>query len=175
MSRKQSSNGDERSRHQRTVSISLQDRGQTTQDFAVGIGIFILAVAFVFAFLPTLLAPFDSTVSGAQTAQADRVADRLVENLSVEGEPNTIDGNQLEKFDDDDDRAKWLGLRASDDVVYDRVNIRLEHPDGTTVGPQWTVGDEYDNQSAASSARLVTVEDGPDDCEIACRLLVRVW
>ncbi|QSW98093.1 DUF7287 family protein [Haloterrigena alkaliphila] len=167
-------------RRPRTISLSLRDRGQTTQDFAVGIGVFILAIAFVFSFLPTMLTPFDSSVTGGQTAQADRIADRVVHNLSESTDrPNEIDGTEFSEdyAADDANLSTLVGLRS-----IDQVNIRLEHPNGSAVNDpgNWTAGSEYRNQSAASSARLVTVGDTPPGvsepgCDPACRLVVRVW
>lgn len=51
-------------------------RGQTTLDFAVGMSIFLLTLAFVFTFVPGMLAPFDDTTQ-AETVAANRVADNL--------------------------------------------------------------------------------------------------
>ena len=172
----------DRDRRPKTVSITLGERGQTTQDFAVGIGVFILAVAFVFSFLPSILTPFDSTVTGGQTAQADRVADRVVYNLSTEtGPENELNGSAYEAFvDDSDGLAERLGLRE-DETRYDRIDVRLEPlNESESLGEKWAVGDGYDNQSAASSARIVTFEEGSfndaePECDPACRLVVRMW
>ncbi|SEH12245.1 hypothetical protein SAMN04487967_0720 [Natronorubrum sediminis] len=164
-----------RTRRQRTVSISLQNRGQTTQDFAIGIGVFILAIAFVFSFLPTILTPFDSSASGGQTAQADRIADHIVNDSG--------DGNELEwveladKYDDKNQSefADEFGLRESDGIVYDRVNVTIEDLEGEYTS-DLTVGDDYDDESAASSSRIVSVDDSENDPECdTCRLVVRVW
>ncbi|WP_137289645.1 DUF7287 family protein [Natronorubrum halophilum] len=158
-------------RRRRTVSISLRERGQTTHDFVVGIGVFILAVAFVFSFLPTILTPFDSSVSGGQTAQADRIADRLVHNLSdADTSPNTINGDAFN--DTDGELEDRVGLRTAGD----RVNVSIEHlNESGPVNDEWTIGVEYNNQSAASSARIVTFEDGGPDERVAYRLVVRAW
>ncbi|WP_211338349.1 DUF7287 family protein [Haloterrigena salifodinae] len=172
----------DRDRRSKTVSISLRERGQTTQDFAIGIGVFILAVAFVFSFLPSILTPFDSSVSGGQTAQADRVADRVVHNLSTETGPETeLNGSAFEEFvDDDEGLSERLGLRE-DEARYDRIDVRLEPlNESEPLGDEWTVGDGYENQSAASSARIVTFEAGSftgaaPECDPACRLVVRMW
>ncbi|WP_121742292.1 DUF7287 family protein [Natronorubrum halophilum] len=171
MAREQHRHG--RGRRRRTVSISLRERGQTTHDFVVGIGVFILAVAFVFSFLPTILTPFDSSVSGGQTAQADRIADRLVHNLSTDQGPNTFNESDFGSVADDD-LDDLVGLRT----VGDQVNVSIEHlNESGPVDDELTVGVEYNNQSAASSARIVTFEgDGPDGEErSAYRLVVRVW
>lgn len=181
MTRKRTQNSCDR--RPRTVSISLRNRGQTTQDFAVGIGVFILAVAFVFSFLPSILTPFDSSVTGGQTAQADRIADRVVHNLSVSTDsPNEINGTQFQAdyAANDDNLTERLGLRE-DQARYDQVNIRFENLDGrfddSDLEENWTAGDDYNNQSAASSARIVTVDhsDFNDPDEAAYRLVVRVW
>ena len=62
-------------------------RAQTTLDFAIAMGVFLLAVAFVFTFIPSLTAPF---VDGnqEQSAVADRIASHLVEgSLAHPDEP----------------------------------------------------------------------------------------
>jgi hypothetical protein len=156
----------------RGLATSSADRGQTAQDFAVGIGVFLLALAFVFTFLPTVMTPFDSQVSGAETAQADRIADRIVHDLETET-ANEISGSG---FYTDENLTEEVGLRSNDDVVYDRVNVRVETLGGTVVdSTQLAGGVTYDNQSAASAARIVTVEGWESDCDPACRLVVRVW
>lgn len=172
----------------RTISVSLSDRGQTTQDFAIGIGVFLLSIAFVFSYIPSLTTPFDSPAGGAETAQADRIADRLVHDLSA-GDQNEIDGEEfVDPYMDDEDALIDLGLRANDeDVVFDRVSVRLETFDGEVLeeedeGPLVTGTATYDDQSAASSARIVTFADS-DEFELvtefqdepAYRLVVRVW
>jgi hypothetical protein len=66
-------------------------RAQTTLDFAIAMGVFLLAVAFVFTFIPSLTAPF---IDGnqEQSAIADRVASHLVEgSLADPDEPYVLD------------------------------------------------------------------------------------
>jgi hypothetical protein len=58
-------------------------RGQTTLDFAVGVSVFLIVVAFVLAFVPTMLQPFDGS-SQEETALADRLAEQLSTGLLVE-------------------------------------------------------------------------------------------
>jgi hypothetical protein len=52
------------------------DRAQTTIDFAIGAGVFLVTVAFVVAFVPTMLQPFD-TGSQDHAVTADRIATQL--------------------------------------------------------------------------------------------------
>ncbi|MFC4249332.1 hypothetical protein ACFOZ7_20775 [Natribaculum luteum] len=179
-----------RRKRTRTVSVSFDGRGQTTQDFAVGIGIFLLAIAFVFAYLSTLLTPFSSPVGGAESAQADRIAATIVDDLSETDQPNHLNATAFDEtygHQSSADLASELGLQsADDDVAIDRVNVTIRQlaadeddrdlvtdDDGTTL----RAGDQYQNQSAASAGRVVTVYTETDDdvCDPACRLVVRVW
>ncbi|WP_226040884.1 hypothetical protein [Natrinema sp. DC36] len=160
-----------------TISVSFDERGQTTQDFAVGIGVFLLAIAFVFSFLPSVITPFDSSVGGAETAQADRIADLVVHNVSTET-ANEINGTKFNTTYANGNLTETLGLRSSNGNRIDRVNVRIEKlKSKTSIGDpgEWTAGDTYENQSAASSARIVTIDGDPSDCNPACRLVVRVW
>ena len=57
-------------------------RGQTQIDFAVGAGVFLLALAFVVAFVPTLFEPF-AVADSASPLVSDRVADGAVDLFGV--------------------------------------------------------------------------------------------
>lgn len=151
-------------RNERTVTISLDARGQTAQDFAVGIGVFLLAIAFVFSYVPTLIG-MDETQASAGASQADRIADTIVDEL--EGDPNDLQPSDEGEFED---AIEEMDLGQREDI--DRVNVRIEALDGTD-GPDWTAGDEEEGQSVASSARIVTADES--ECDPACRLVVRVW
>ncbi|RQG99673.1 DUF7287 family protein [Natrarchaeobius oligotrophus] len=167
-------------------------RGQTTQDFVVGIGIFVLAVAFVFTTVPTFLATPTGSVDGADLAQADRVAAVIVSDLETDT-PNELDG---EAFNDtygahwdDENATAWFGLRASDDDHrFDRVNVTIrELEDGPNDPPvelnesgvPLTVGDDYRNQPYVQVDRIVTVTGINESAELEegdpLRLEVRTW
>lgn len=143
-------------------------RGQTTQDFAVGIGIFLLTVAFVFAFVPTVLSPYDAGVGASESAQADRTATMLVGNHSADGTPNAIPSDELDAIDDldEDELHDRAGLPFSS-----RVNVTVRNvSDGTL---EASTGERYDEQGAATATRIVRTDD--DRCDPACRITVRVW
>lgn len=57
-------------------------RGQTTLDFAVGMSVFLLTVAFVVSFVPTMFQPFDAS-GGSEIVTGDRVADHLGRRLLI--------------------------------------------------------------------------------------------
>ncbi|WP_276253764.1 DUF7287 family protein [Halomontanus rarus] len=167
----------------KTISISLRDRGQTTQDFAVGIGIFLLATAFVFSYMPSLLTPFSSSVDSGQTAQADRIAATIVDNLSEDPDrPNHLNASAFEEqygdADDGTDLAAALGLRVANGVPIDKANVSIEELNQSEDRSarridDYTGGDPYSDESAASAGRIVTIDHL--DCDPACRLVVRVW
>jgi hypothetical protein len=56
------------------------DRAQTTMDFAIGAGVFLITVAFVVAFVPTTPQPFDGRTQ-ENTVAADRIASQLAGGL----------------------------------------------------------------------------------------------
>ena len=67
-----------------------RSRAQTTLDFAIAMGIFLLAIAFVFSFVPTFVAPF---ADGDQemSAASDRIASHLAEGaLADVDEPKVV-------------------------------------------------------------------------------------
>ena len=66
------------------------DRGQTGVDFVVGVAIFLLTTAFVFGFVPGMLAPFGEAT--ASPLYGDRVVDDLVYDTLADGTtPATLD------------------------------------------------------------------------------------
>lgn len=66
-------------------------RGQTTLDFAIGVSIFLAVVLFTFAFVPTVLDPFD-VVAEENPVLADRTADNLAHGqLGTSEQPYVLD------------------------------------------------------------------------------------
>ncbi|MCU4752712.1 hypothetical protein OB919_12120 [Halobacteria archaeon AArc-curdl1] len=163
-----------RGRRPRTVSVSLGSRGQTTQDFAVGIGIFLLAVAFVFSYVPTLITPFSASTA-SDSAQADRIATDIVANYSTET-ANELNATKLD--DRNDSSMSEFGIRQSlDGTPIDRVNVTIESFDGEQ---SYTFGEEYRDQPSGTATRVITLDDPSEldedfKCDPACRLTVRVW
>lgn len=68
-----------------------RDRGQTTLDFAIGIGVFLLVVAFTLAFIPGLVDPFTGGLE-EETVAVNRVADSLSQGtLGDPSKPYVLD------------------------------------------------------------------------------------
>ena len=115
-------------------------RAQSPLDFAIAMGIFLVAVTFVFTFIPSLTAPF---VEGNQdrSATADRVASHLAEGaLGDPADPFVLDDSCATDFfagisnsdcgysgDDIDERVGVDGDRL-------RVNVTVEQVDPDASG-----------------------------------------
>jgi hypothetical protein len=162
--------------HREPHTQTGRDRAQTAQDFAVGIGLFLLAVAFVFAFVPQVVSPYDVGIGASESAQADRAATMIVGNLSVEDRPNELDHDAA-----DDYFEPTPGNDVSVDQLRDRTGLPFSSRINVTVrnvetGNQpWSGGATYrDGQEAASATRIVRTDD-PSTCEPACEVVVRVW
>ena len=147
-----------------------RDRGQTAQDFAVGISIFLLAIAFVFVFAPSLLTPYESTVGGDTIAKADRAAATIIHDASVDGGVNELDGGSLEWYMEQNTSVLQSSLALHS---VDRINVTVQHVNGTV----WQQSGQRfgEAQPRASASRIVTVEGGEFNCDPACRVVVRVW
>ena len=93
-------------------------RGQTLPDFAVGVAVFLLAVTFVFLFIPQLALPFDDQ---EQPVVAERVTSDLSYNLLADGE-NRSELNEtctLEFFGENVDECSTL----TDDPVTAQLGV----------------------------------------------------
>jgi hypothetical protein len=163
------------------------ERAQTTIDFAIGASIFLLVVAFVFAFTPGALTPFTEV---EQPQSADRAASNLVGGaLGSPDSPYLLDttctvqffdhfGNDADvtadcRFDDEADSInKALGLAAVHNVNvsirYDESVQTLENDDGETI--LLAAGDDRTAQTPKTTASRSVQLAGT-----VHRLVVHVW
>ncbi|QCC49999.1 DUF7287 family protein [Halapricum salinum] len=145
-------------------------RGQTLQDFAVGVGIFLIAFIFVLSLFPGLLTPFQSSASGAERAQAEQVSTQMLNTLSDGSAPNHLNTAELTTVlgGSEADLLDRYGL-----PIAANINVTVETLDGTR--NIYTTNNEVGDREVATSARIVTLDGDNPDCEPACRLVVRVW
>lgn len=156
------------------------DRAQTTLDFAIGVGLFLLVVAFVVAFVPGIFEPFDRTDNGTQVA--DRIATTLATDvLGHPADPYVLDADCTVEF--------FNGSGGSTDCRFDTsadgpteafalggrtgLNVTVTDRGGDTVtldGTTLTAGDAVpESRSVTTARRAVHVN------ETTYRLYVRVW
>ncbi|WP_096391201.1 DUF7287 family protein [Halopenitus persicus] len=176
----------------RRASPPTGRRAQTTLDFAIGASTFLIVVAFVVAFLPGMMAPFEDV---DPTQAADRFADSL--SGDVLGHP--VDGNRLNETctaaffrqlhqdapTGDDCRFDEGATTPAEALATDHaVNVTIEARSvggsppslsygGTPVTP--AAGPVPDGGDTVTVARrIVLLEDGSGQRR-TYRLVVRVW
>ncbi|WP_435143871.1 DUF7287 family protein [Halobaculum sp. P14] len=136
------------------------ERAQTTLDYAIGVGVFLLTLAFVFALFPAVFSPFQTPVSTAETVGAQRVADQVQEEITGPGvRLNTTATTEFFSETSADELRERYGLPP-----FSHVNVTL-HGRGETMGHRY--GD-----APVVIARRIVVGTG---CDPACELEVRVW
>ncbi len=159
---------------------SEENRGQTLVDYVAGIAIFFVTIAFVLGLLPSFIGPFQSDVAGQDSAQAERISEQLVTNLSVEGTPNELNQTQVKEVLSlsQSDITTRYGIRS-----HKRVNITVSYLNGsgwvtnTTAPPGINLTSDitHHGQQTGTAARIVRLNNESATCRPACRLLVRVW
>lgn len=109
-------------------------RAQTTIDFLIGMAAFLLTLAVVVAFVPGMLAPFESGGTPTPVAGNRVVTGLATDELAVDGDPFVLSGSAVEDYFTNTtaaDRRNRVGL--GDDVS---LNVSLEWSGGTrTAGP----------------------------------------
>lgn len=169
----------------------MTDRGQTVIDFGIGASVFIIAVGFVFMFVPSMFEPF-SSAAGSSPIVADRTADHLTGSLlaadpanpsvlsaactaALFGENQTLAADASCGFSADDPTRELLGVDARN------VNATIRAlDDSPSTGPpqqrsvdgvEYTLTRGTDGlQSDVSTASRVVLIEGD-----RYRLVVKVW
>jgi len=161
-----------RSRPESRCRFRDDDRAQTLQDFAAGVGLFLIVVATAITLLPPVLSPFDAPITSDQSATAERLGDEVTRELTINGSDNRLDPTATTDFFSPfvspttagDLRSRY-GLGAGSNV-----NVTLRTVAGR---PNLAVGDRYRDRAVAAEMRIVS--DGGDRCRPTCRIVVRVW
>lgn len=168
------------------------NRAQTPHDYLIGVSLLLITLFGVFAFVPGMLQPFAQPTGADAGAAADRLGERLVTNHTYDGQANTIDGEALKQSLTDSSKFGDILDRSGVNRSIQFVNVTVIQPDQTridnnsrTTGPDsnWrqppAESDYYVNTTTAATAiRIVDIENDQgydEDCEPACRIVVRVW
>lgn len=150
----------------------MSERAQTGIDFLIGMSVFLLAVAFTFGFVPSMIEPFSDN-AGSNLQIADRSAAHLAENALGSNEqddapqrPGVLNESSVSDFFEKPDLQAELGL--SD---HTQANITIE-ADGEMA--EYRAGPEPpSNVNVAVSTRIVSINgiEAGDQYELS----VRVW
>ncbi|TKX59036.1 hypothetical protein EXE44_05695 [Halorubrum sp. SS7] len=173
------------------------DRAQTVLDFVVGMSVFLVAVGFTFAFVPSLLEPY-AVGEGATVIVAERGAARLAESsLAGAGSTATLSHACTLAFFDGTDPATaaaesgcdWaanaddlhaeLGVddfRGLNLTVTRNGTVRTLDPGGAAVPMRAGPAPPRD-RSVAAASRIVAIDVDPEDDvgRETHRLTLRVW
>lgn len=166
------------------------ERGQLVQDYALGISLFLITMAFVAVFIPNLLTPFSDVGDEGELIKTERTADHLLDRVLVEQTDQTfavLDRQCTAAFfsgtvepecprgdEYGEGMSEFFGLRD-----FDNVNITVVEPDtgniatvtdstGTTT--ELRRGDSPPEQQSQSILRRKAIIDGD-----VVRLRVVVW
>ena len=165
----------------------MTDRAQTVIDFAIGAGVFLIAVGVVFAFVPSMFEPF-STAGGSSPIVADRTADHLTGSMLAADPANPsmlsaactaafFSGEEIDGadcgFDPDEEITALLGTGDRN------VNVTIRAlGDSPSTGPAQTHpgienpltrGTDGIPLDVSTASRIVLIEGD------RYRLVVKVW
>jgi hypothetical protein len=159
----------------RDSGLSKDRRGQTLQDFALGVTLFVLTVTFVFGLFPGYLSPFTAGADGGDQMRAERISEQLVQNHSTPGNQNVLNVTQLNRTLNLDQSGlqRRYGLARVASVNITVVDSRNQSivVEGTD---RLATSQDSRNQPAASTARIVRLSN-ESLCRPGCRLVVKVW
>jgi hypothetical protein len=151
------------------------ERGQTPQDYAVGVSIMLLTLIAVFTFIPGVFQPFEAPVETHQQSFADGIADRLVADHVREGASNTLGYDELDHtLDDEGPDENFSDFRDGVGVDDRLTNLNVRVYNGSEVIME--AGENYSsNRGVAASSKRIVRLDNRTACPRSCRLVVRVW
>jgi len=162
-------------------AASGPDRGQTTLDFAVAMGIFLTTVLFVLAYAPTMFDPFAGG-TGTKLVVADRAATTLSADVlaASTAQPAVLSKACVtEFFGGSDECSTSANLDKLDETLSldgRNANVTIHELNGSVPdSPSWAPGDPHRATSdsiptdVAVATRTVSIEGEQ------YRLTVRVW
>lgn len=134
-------------------------RGQTQIDFLIGMSVFLLAVAFTFGFVPTMIEPFSDS-SGSDLQVADRSAAHLVEGaLGSPDNPSVLNRECTRDFFDESANESCRYEHHAGDL-HDELGIE------ETTGVQVTINDsdevEADDSDELHDINGIELKAGDD-------------
>lgn len=174
----------------------FEERGQTTQDYILGVSIMLVSVLFVFGYVPNVFDAYESPVSSVEESQADRAAEYLMANYSLDGNRTVM------KFDEPGGIERVLsrdeGMAAfregasldtqTNETARPNVNVIIAGTDNITQegrpgpivldnGEKLAYGQQLDTDTAvASKTRVILLnETSTNYCRPTCWMIVRVW
>lgn len=144
------------------------DRGQTLPDFALGVALFLVAITFVFLFVPQLSLPYDNQ---EQPVVSERVANDITHSMLAEGgTPSELNETETSNFFsiDGSDVPEEVGITSTYSVNVTLRDTPSDDP-GSTV-----CGDSFEDCQSGSND-LAVGPPTPDDEEAVSIARKRVF
>jgi hypothetical protein len=155
----------------------MNDRGQTVQDYLIGIVILLLTITSVFAFFPDVFATFEDQGNSENTQLADRLSAELLEVNTTMGRERTVDFAALNATLTD--RGKFGRLvNRSGIPSWKLVNVTVVAGTGDYLVTSSASGVDSvyrGDDVAATMVRTVQAHNRSHPCRDGCRAVVRVW
>lgn len=146
----------------------MNERGQTANDYLIGIIIVLLTIAAVFGFFPSIFEPFQEPLDNDERTMADNLATQLVETNRTMNGQRTLNFTGLNKTIKRTDLLK----RQAGIPSWKQVNVTVRTD--VTSPPLFTGGDNRTGQVEATTVRYVRAQNDTR-CASGCQLVVRVW
>ena len=147
----------------------MTERGQTLSDYLLGVLLVLLTITSIFAFFPSIFAPFQEQTGNDDQVMANNLATELIDRNTTGG--NTVNYTAMTgALDDESTRS---GIRQSAGLQeWRNWNVTIQSREAS--GSLYTYGDNATGEPTATSTRYFRAVDEPA-CESGCQLIVRVW
>ena len=140
--------------------LDSRRRGQTNIDFVVGMSVFLLTVAFVVAFLPSVFEPFTDSNAG-DALVADRTAGLLAEQLLAEpSNPAVLDAACTREFFDSDGATGGCPFDADAGAIGGALGVGANTHVNVTVEEDGTI------QAIGEDGAIRAIDAATDDVDL---------
>lgn len=156
----------------------IDERGQTTQDYIVGISIMLLTIAGVFTFVPAVFDTSEDPVQRNAYTQADAVADELISEHNVGGASSTLVYDRL-NGSGGLAAGTIAELRSAAGIQRNNLNVTITENAKTDIGAPTLIqdGDRVSSDQPTGTAVRFVQFGNESRCgsDGVCQLIVRVW
>lgn len=152
----------------------MDERGQTAQDYVIGITVLLLTLSGVFLFVPSVFGITEDPVERNAHTQADELAAQLMAEYSAGGTANTLSYFRLDRGLDGQRVPQELQRAAG--IQRNRVNIRITEDADSSGSPIIESGEPVPaGEPTATVTRFVRLSDNRCGSDGVCQIIVRVW
>jgi len=150
----------------------MNDRGQTAQDYVIGISILLLTLTGVFAFVPSVFGVAEEPVERNDQTQAAKLSDVVLAEYGANGTATTLDYDRLSAEVDGNDVPSTLLNESGIRRLQANITVRNKSTDPVIIqsGPRVET-----NDPTATVVRFVRFENTTRCNEGICQMVVRVW